>query len=115
MKFAIVHHQSYMDANYYHNPVMVFETFIEAKTKRKAIAEFKRIMKAHGRDAKFGRFGYGAIDMEGDDGYWVDHEPVKYTDKYRALAARERSQLSHVLTEDLMVLGERKKSVGKRS
>lgn len=106
MKFAIIHHQSYMDDSYYHNSVMVFETFIEAPTKRKAVAEFKRMMKAHGRDAKFGRFGYEAIDMATeDDGLWVDHEPVKYADtNRRVLTARERSQLRHVLTEDLMVL-----------
>ena len=105
MKFAIIHHQSYMDDSYYHNSVMVFETFIEAPTKRKAVAEFKRMMKAHGRDAKFGRFGYEAIDMATeDDGLWADQVPVKYTDAYGSLTARERSQLSHVLTEDLMVL-----------
>jgi hypothetical protein len=111
-KFAIIHHQSYMDDSYYHNSVMVFETFIEAPTKRKAVAQFKRMMKAHGRDAKFGRFGYEAIDMTAKDDYedglgvnWADYEPVKYADaNRRVLTARERSQLSHVLTEDLMVL-----------
>lgn len=117
-KFAIIHHQSYMDDSYYHNSVMVFETFIEAPTKRKAVAEFKRMMKAHGRDAKFGRFGYEAIDMATeDDGLWVDHEPVKYADtNRRVLTARERSQLSHVLTEDLMVLvsAETRKRIAQR-